>query len=107
MKPSVKTTHEPTEVNETEWACDRCTFVNSIKQEYCEMCGSRKQKRQRATVDIGIDSLFGKRRKSIRVPLCSGHHIPCCRRQGDSINEQLYVVSKEGKNKGRFFYISF
>ena len=75
----------------------------------CEACGLKQpQDSKEQLVDIGIDSLFGKRRKQVHIPLCSGHHLPCVRHQGILLIMMIYeIVMKEGKNKGKFFYISF
>ena len=75
----------------------------------CEACGLKQpQESKEQLVDIGIDSLFGKRRKQVHIPLCSGHHLPCVRHQGIVLIMMIYeIVMKEGKNKGKFFYISF
>ena len=66
-----------------EWTCRRCTLINPITQMTCEACGLKQpQDSKEQLVDIGIDSLFGKRRKQVHIPLCSGHHLPCVRHQG-------------------------
>ena len=93
------------EIKEDEWICDRCTLINSISIQYCEACGSKRQTKRKA-LEVGIDTLLGKGKEKIKqkVPLCLKHKIPCARHQGNDFLTSWFLVLKEGKNKGRFFY---
>ena len=75
-----------------EWSCDRCTFRNQPNDKFCTVCGfSRARYSQNESM---IDALF-KGKKARTIPRCTVHGLPCVRHQ----------VQKEGKNKGRFFYV--
>lgn len=75
-----------------EWSCDRCTFRNQPNEKFCAVCGfSRARYSQNESM---IDALF-KGKKARTIPRCTVHGLPCVRHQ----------VQKEGKNKGRFFYV--
>ena len=78
-----------TQPKETEemgrWTCERCTFCNEDANRTCEMCGAKRRKRERSKNDDRIDRLFGGKRPMKKVPLCSGHHLPCVRRQGRNV----------------------
>ena len=80
------------EETSAEWSCDRCTFRNQPHEKFCAVCGfSRARYSQNESM---IDALF-KGKKARTIPLCTVHGLPCVRHQ----------VQKEGKNKGRFFYV--
>lgn len=90
-----KEQHSNTQTKEeasTEWSCDRCTFRNQSNEKLCKICGfSRARYSQNESM---IDALF-KGKKPRTIPRCTVHGLPCVRHQ----------VQKEGKNKGRFFYV--
>ena len=75
-----------------EWACSICTYLNPSTRRSCEICGalhSRERRSFSTTHKQGqeeerpIDQFFGgKRVVKTPTPLCSGHHLPCVRRQG-------------------------
>ena len=80
------------EETSAEWSCDRCTFRNQPNDKFCAVCGfSRARYSQNESM---IDALF-KGKKARTIPRCTVHGLPCVRHQ----------VQKEGKNKGRFFYV--
>ena len=80
------------EETSAEWSCDRCTFRNQPHDKFCAVCGfSRARYSQNESM---IDALF-KGKKARTIPRCTVHGLPCVRHQ----------VQKEGKNKGRFFYV--
>ena len=82
-----KRSHEESTVVDGVWACAQCTFHNPMDKEYCAMCGARRKKRE--TEEIArIDALFGGKRQHEGVPLCSGHHLPCVRHQGEGKHER-------------------
>lgn len=81
VKSTVKRETPSVKESENEWMCSRCTLINSVTSVYCEACGTKRQKQNQPLVEVGIDSLFGKKRR-VLVPLCSGHHLPCIRHQG-------------------------
>lgn len=81
VKSTVKRETPSVKESENEWMCSRCTLINSVTSVYCEACGTKRQKQNQSLVEVGIDSLFGKKRR-VLVPLCSGHHLPCIRHQG-------------------------
>ena len=65
------------------WSCPLCTFENTDEKKACEMCGSKRRKRE-SEGDVPIDRFFGGKRKVLSIPLCSGHHLRCVRHQGSS-----------------------
>ena len=79
--PSIKRAFQEIALKEGEWACPRCTFVNS-STNYCEMCGTKQVKEKEKFIEVGIHSFFGKKKRSFKVPYCSGHNLPCTRHQG-------------------------
>ena len=76
----------------SEWSCDRCTFRNQSNAKFCTVCGHSRARY--AQSEAMIDALF-KGKKTRTIPRCTVHGLPCVRHQ----------VQKEGKNKGRFFYV--
>lgn len=77
---------------EEGWSCAICTYRNSLSKKACEICGALRRRdrrtqssesKQDGEEDIAIDHFFGgKRVIKTPVPLCSGHQLPCVRRQG-------------------------
>lgn len=91
---------QPKETEESgHWTCELCTFRNEDTNTKCEMCGAKRRKRERNRNDDRIDRLFGGKRPMKRVPLCSGHHLPCVRRQG-SDGVSLRCSEQGGEEQG-------
>ena len=75
-----------------EWACSICTYLNPSTRKSCEICGALHSRERRSfstthkqgqEEEKSIDQFFGgKRVVKTPIPLCSGHHLPCVRRQG-------------------------
>ena len=86
-----ETTSQIIQVKEDEWICDRCTLINSISIQYCEVCGSKRQTKRSALrcTEVGIDTMLGKGKEKTKckVPSCLKHNLPCTRHQGNDCFE--------------------
>ena len=80
---------------EDDWRCDQRVSFNTAEADRHAACETRRKKR--TGIESPIDALFKGTKKNCAcvVPCCTVHQLPCVRHQ----------VTKEGKNKGRFFYV--
>ena len=93
---------------EEGWSCAICTYRNSLSKKACEICRALRRRdrrtqssesKQDGEEEIAIDHFFGgKRVIKTPVPLCSGHQLPCVRRQG---KQERFIWISLCSNKGR------